>query len=150
VGPFGTTISAVPGTKKRQRIAVYGVCRDDEQRILLARASPAITLQGRWFLPGGGVHHGEGPTDSLTREVEEESGLTVSVGPLLDVLSDVRTIPDGTSLHTVRIIYRVDSWSGTLRPEVDGTTDAVGWFTLEEVRNMPLAHYVQTVVDRLR
>ena len=150
MGPFGTTISAVPGTKKRQRIAVYGVCRDDEQRILLARASPAITLQGRWFLPGGGVHHGEGPTDSLTREVEEESGLTVSVGPLLDVLSDVRTIPDGTSLHTVRIIYRVDSWSGTLRPEVDGTTDAVGWFTLEEVRNMPLAHYVQTVVDRLR
>ena len=150
MGPFGTTISTVPGTKKRQRIAVYGVCRDDEQRILLARASPAITLQGRWFLPGGGVHHGEGPTDSLTREVEEESGLTVSVGPLLDVLSDVRTIPDGTSLHTVRIIYRVDSWSGTLRPEVDGTTDAVGWFTLEEVRNMPLAHYVQTVVDRLR
>jgi 8-oxo-dGTP diphosphatase len=148
LGPFGTTISTVSGPKKRQRIAVYGVCQDDEERILLARASSALTLQGRWFLPGGGVHHGEGPTDSLTREMEEESGLTVSVGPLLDVLSDVRTIPDGTSLHTVRIIYRVDSWSGTLRPEVDGTTDAVGWFTQEEVRNMPLAHYVQTVVDR--
>ena len=68
---------------------------------------------------------------------------------MLDVLSDVRTIPDGTSLHTVRLIYRVDSWAGTLRPETDGTTDAVGWFTLEEVRAMPLAHYVQTVVDRL-
>ena len=81
--------------------------------------------------------------------MEEESGLTVTVGPLLDVLSDVRTIPDGTSLHTVRIIYRVASWSGTLRPEVGGTTDAVGWFTPEEVRDMPLAHYVQIVVDRL-
>ena len=81
--------------------------------------------------------------------MEEESGLTVTVGPLLDVLSDVRTIPDGTSLHTVRIIYRVDSWSGTLRPEVGGTTDAVGWFTPEEVKGMPLAHYVQIVVDRL-
>ena len=149
MGPFGSTICAVPGTNKRQRIAVYGVCQDDEKQILLARASPAITLQGRWFLPGGGVHHGEGPTDSLTREMEEESGLTVTVGALLDVLSDVRAIPDGTSLHTVRIIYRVDSWSGTLRPEVDGTTDAVGWFAPEEVRNMPLAQYVQTVVDRL-
>jgi 8-oxo-dGTP diphosphatase len=149
VEPFGTSISEVPGERRRQRIAAYGVCRDDEGRLLLARASPAITLQGRWFLPGGGVHHGEGPTDSLTREMEEESGLTVTVGPLLDVLSDVRTIPDGTSLHTVRIIYRVDSWSGTLRPEVGGTTDAVGWFTLEEVKGMPLAHYVQVVVDRL-
>jgi 8-oxo-dGTP diphosphatase len=139
----------VPGNRKRQRIAAYGVCRDEGGRILLARASPAITLQGRWFLPGGGVDHGESPTDSLAREIEEESGLVVSVGPLLDVLSDVRTIPDGTSLHTVRIIYRVRSWSGTLRPEVGGTTDAVGWFTLEEVRDMPLAHYVQVVVDTL-
>jgi hypothetical protein len=25
----------------------------------------------------------------------------------------------------------------------------VGWFTPEEVRDMPLAHYVQIVVDRL-
>jgi hypothetical protein len=49
----------------------------------------------------------------------------------------------------VRIIYRVASWSGTLRPEVNGTTDAVGWFTPEEVRGMPLAQYVQIVVDRL-
>jgi 8-oxo-dGTP diphosphatase len=139
----------VPAAKKRQRIAAYGVCRDANGRILLARASPAITLQGRWFLPGGGVDHGESPTASLTREMEEESGLTVTVGPLLDVLSDVRTIPDGTSLHTVRIIYSVASWSGTLRPEVDGTTDAVAWFTPEEVRQLPLAHYVQVVVDRL-
>jgi 8-oxo-dGTP pyrophosphatase MutT (NUDIX family) len=135
--------------RKRQRIAVYGVCRDGDGRILLARASPAITLQGRWFLPGGGVDHGESPPDTLRREMQEESGLTVTVGPLFDVLSDVRTIPDGTNLHTVRIIYRVASWSGTLRPEVNGTTDAVGWFTPEEVRSMPLAHYVQIVVDRL-
>jgi 8-oxo-dGTP diphosphatase len=139
----------VPRVRKRQRIAVYGVCHDGDGRILLARASPAITLQGRWFLPGGGVDHGESPPDTLRREMQEESGLTVTVGPLLDVLSDVRTIPDGTTLHTVRIIYRVASWSGTLRPEVNGTTDAVGWFTPEEVRDMPLAHYVQIVVDRL-
>ena len=139
----------MPGVRKRQRIAVYGVCRDGEGRILLARASPAITLQGRWFLPGGGVDHGESPPDTLRREIEEEAGLTVTVGPLLDVLSDVRTIPAGTSLHTIRIIYRVASWSGTLRPEVGGTTDAVGWFTPEEVRDLPLAQYVQIVVDRL-
>jgi 8-oxo-dGTP diphosphatase len=135
--------------RRRQRIAAYGLVRDDEGRLLLARASPAITLQGRWFLPGGGVEHGEDPTESLIREIAEESGLTVTPGPLLDVLSDVRTIPDGTKLHTVRLIYRVDSWSGTLRPEAEGTTDAVGWFTLREIRDLPLAHYVETVVDRL-
>ncbi|HLM95163.1 MAG TPA: NUDIX domain-containing protein [Acidimicrobiales bacterium] len=139
----------MPTDSKRQRIAAYGVARDAEGRLLLARASPALTLRGRWFLPGGGVQHGESPPDSLRREMEEESGLTVSLGPLLDVLSDVRTIPDGTILHTVRLIYRVAAWEGTLRPEEGGTTDAVGWFTLEEIGDMPLARYVQTVVDTL-
>jgi 8-oxo-dGTP diphosphatase len=134
---------------ERQRIAAYGVVRDDQGRLLLARAAPSLTLKGRWFLPGGGVQHGENPVDSLRREVEEESGLTVTVGPLLDVLSDVRTLPDGVSLHTIRLIYRVEAWAGTLRPEADGTTDAVGWFGDDELRSMPLAHYVEAVVKTL-
>jgi ADP-ribose pyrophosphatase YjhB (NUDIX family) len=147
--PAGTSIPGVATGAKRQRIAAYGVCRDDDGRLLLARAAPSLTLRGRWFLPGGGVQHGEDPADSLVREIEEESGLTVSLGPLLDVLSDVRTIPDGTSLHTVRLIYQVERWEGTLRPESDGTTDAVGWFNAEELRELPLARYVQSVLDRL-
>ena len=138
----------MPTEVRRQRIAVYGVCRDEEGRLLLARASPALTLRGRWFLPGGGVQHGESPEESLVREIEEESGLTVALGRFLDVLSDVRTLPDGTSLHTIRLVYQVDSWHGRLRPERDGTTDAVAWFTPEELRELPLALYVQTVVER--
>jgi 8-oxo-dGTP diphosphatase len=138
----------VPPERRRQRIAAYGVCVDGRGRLLLARAAPSLALRGRWFLPGGGVQHGESPLESLRREIEEESGLAVTAGPLLHVLSDVRTLPDGTSLHTVRLVYAVDSWEGTLRPESDGTTDAIAWFTAEELRTLPLAHYVQTVLER--
>ncbi len=99
----------VPPAPERQRIAAYGVVPRRDGRLLLARASSSLTLRGRWFLPGGGVDHGEDPRESVRREIEEESGLDVTIGSLLDVLSDVRTIPDGTSLHTVRLIYRVDS-----------------------------------------
>jgi 8-oxo-dGTP pyrophosphatase MutT (NUDIX family) len=133
---------------ERQRIAAYGVCVDAEGRVLLARAAPSLSLRGRWFLPGGGVDHGEHPTDALRREVEEESGLTVVLGPLLDVLSDVRVLPDGTSLHTVRMIYRVSSWSGTLRAEQAGTTDAIRWVGKDELATLPLASYVTEVVER--
>jgi ADP-ribose pyrophosphatase YjhB (NUDIX family) len=134
---------------ERQRLAAYGVCVDAEGRLLLARASPAITLRGRWFLPGGGVDHGEHPKDALRREIHEEAGLTVEVGELLDVISDVRTLPDETSLHTVRLIYRVNSWTGTLRAEEGGTTDAIQWCRREDLATMPLAHYVEDVVARL-
>ncbi len=136
--------------RKRQRIAAYGVCRDADGRLLLARASSSLTVRGRWFLPGGGVQHGESPPDSLSREMDEETGLIVVVGELLEVLSDVRTVPpDRTNLHTVRLIYQVDSWEGRLRPESDGTTDAVGWFTPGELGTLPLANYVTTVVNHL-
>jgi 8-oxo-dGTP diphosphatase len=133
---------------ERQRIAAYGLCVDPDGRLLLARAAPQLTLRGRWFLPGGGVDQGEAPADALRREIEEESGLIVEVGDLLDVVSDVRTLPDETSLHTVRIIYRVNSWTGTLRAEEHGTTDAVQWCTKEELSTMPLAHYVEGVINR--
>lgn len=133
---------------ERQRIAAYGVVLDDQDRLLLARAAPWLTLRGRWFLPGGGVDHGEHPMDALRREIKEESGLTVVLGPLLDILSDVRVMPDGMSLHTVRMIYRVTSWTGTLRPELEGTTDAVQWFTKDELAALPLAHYVEQVVSK--
>jgi 8-oxo-dGTP diphosphatase len=138
----------VAAEDERQRIAAYGVCRDGAGRLLLCRAAPYLTLRGRWFLPGGGVQHGEDPPDSLRREMEEETGLLVKVGPLLDILSDVRRVPENTRLHTVRLIYRVDTWEGDLRPEVDGTTDAADWFTPEQLRSLPLARYVETVLGR--
>jgi ADP-ribose pyrophosphatase YjhB (NUDIX family) len=136
------------GVPERQRVAAYGVCVDADGRLLLARAAPSLSLRGRWFLPGGGIDHGESPTEALRREIKEESGLTVEIGPLLDVLSDVRTLPDGTVLHTLRVIYRVSSWSGALRAEVGGTTDAVRWVPRHELATLPLAHYVHEVVGR--
>ena len=134
---------------ERQRIAAYGLCVDPQGRLLLARAAPSLSLRGRWFLPGGGVDHGEHPTAALRREFEEESGLTVELGPLLDVLSDVRTIPDGTNLHTVRLIYRVapverDAAGGTRR----GRPTPIRWVERSELASLPLAHYVEEVVAR--
>jgi 8-oxo-dGTP diphosphatase len=134
---------------ERQRIAAYGVCVDVDGRLLLARASPALTLRGRWFLPGGGVDHGEHPKDAVRREIQEESGLIVDVGDLLEVISDVRILPDETNLHTVRLIYRVNSWTGTLRAEEGGTTDAVQWCSRDELATVPLAQYVEEVVAHL-
>jgi hypothetical protein len=60
----------------------------------------------------------------------------------------VRTLPYGTNLHTVRVIYRVQSWEGVLTPEVSGTTDAIRWVDRQELAELPLAFYVQEVVER--
>ena len=99
-------------------------------------------MAGRWFLPGGGIDHGEDPVTALRREFAEETGLEVLVGPLLGVLSDLTDLPDGTSLHTVRLVYRIENSTGDLADEIGGSTDAARWVPLAEVSTYPLMPYV--------
>lgn len=144
-------VTATPpqGPPRRQRVAVYGVCRNETGDVLLVRAAPHLTVAGRWFLPGGGVDHGEHPTEALHREVGEEAGLDAEVGELLGVLSDTTVLPDGTDLHTVRIIYRIATFTGTLRDEAEGTSDMARFVPVTELGTLPLMPYLARVLTEL-
>jgi 8-oxo-dGTP diphosphatase len=52
---------------------------DTEGRILLIRPS----YKPGWELPGGYVESGETPTQAAVREVQEELGIKLPIGPLL-------------------------------------------------------------------
>lgn len=131
-----------------QRVGAYGICRDAGGRVLLVRASARSNVPGRWFLPGGGVEHGEAPPDSLRREVLEETGLVVVRAPLRGVLSDTWAQPHGPVLHTIRIVYAVEEWEGTLRPEAHGSSDAAAWFDDAEVATVAVMPYVTEALSR--
>ena len=123
---------------KIRRVGAYGLCRDPEGRVLLARNSDASEFPGLWGLPGGGVEQGEHPDDAVVREFAEETGLTVRAGGLHAVLSDVARLPSSGDLeHTDRLIYDVVPTGGALRPEAAGTTDRVEWVTPDDRPLMP-------------
>ena len=50
------------------------------------------------------------------------------------------------AFHGLQIIYRVRIVGGDLRPEVDGSTDLAGWFTVDEARALPLVDLAHTGV----
>lgn len=132
----------------RQRIAAYGIAVDDAGRLLLVRAAPYLSVAGHWFLPGGGVEHSETPVDALRREVHEETGLTVGSVSLLGVLSDTWRIPDGTDLHTVRLVYRIHDWHGELRAEASGSSDAAAWFLADGLDRVKVVRYVRDALGQ--
>jgi len=119
------------------------VVRDESGAVLLTRAARNLSVAGKWFLPGGGVNFGEDPNDAIVREIEEETGLHATKVSLLGVFSDRATLPNGNDLHTVRIIYHVLSWSGTIRHESEGTSDMAAWFNPAELATATLMPYVR-------
>jgi 8-oxo-dGTP diphosphatase len=131
------------GVHLRRRIAAYGLCRDDEGRVLLVRAAGGLTSRGRWLLPGGGVRHGEHPEDTVVREFQEETGLRVVVAGVRDVLTDVNHLTDIATLrHQDRIVFDVRVVGGELRPEAGGSSDQVAWVSPAELKTLSLLPYV--------
>jgi 8-oxo-dGTP diphosphatase len=117
------------------RVAAYGVVVDGDRMLLAHWVEGGMRA---WTLPGGGIDPGEDPADAVVREVAEETGYDVVVDELLGIESAVipaeqRLVAGEPAQHQLRIIYRVHIVGGSLRDEVDGTTDTAAWFALDEI-----------------
>jgi ADP-ribose pyrophosphatase YjhB (NUDIX family) len=73
-------------------------------------------LAGCWSLPGGTVEVGETLEASVGRETEEETGLVVSVGPVVEVFDRILRDEDGRiRFHFVLVDYLCRPRGGRLQ-----------------------------------
>ncbi|WP_425455278.1 NUDIX domain-containing protein [Allorhizocola rhizosphaerae] len=125
-----------------RRIAAYAVVTDPDHRVLLVRASALSGTPGTWSLPGGAVAHGEHPNETVVRETAAETGLSIAVSGLADVVADMRALPHrGVTIHTDRVIYTARVRGGALRDRVDQPTDLARWVPADELTDLPLRRF---------
>ena len=82
--------------------------------------------------PGGHVEPGESFTESVIREVYEETGLTLETA----VLCGVKQFRTDRGERYVVFLYRADRFTGTLRSSDEGE---VFWVPREKLTDYPLA-----------
>jgi ADP-ribose pyrophosphatase YjhB (NUDIX family) len=96
-----------------------------------------------WSIPAGFVNAFEDPAAAALRECREETGLTVE----LDGLFDILTGREHSRGSDILLVYRANVLSGTLNPSDDA--DEAGWFSLDELP--PLAfESTQRLLDKAR
>ena len=93
---------------KTVHVGVYGVFLNEGNILLVRKARGPYT--GLLDLPGGRIEHGEQPTDTLLREIKEETGIVVSSWALFDNFAFTMSYGEEENekcLHHLGLIYHV-------------------------------------------
>jgi 8-oxo-dGTP diphosphatase len=131
-----------------QPVVGVGAVIVDRGRVLLVKRGHS-PLKGEWSLPGGTVELGETLEAALAREVLEETGLQVSVGPLVEVFDRVDRAPDGrVEYHFVIVDYACSVRGGLIARGSDA--DDARWVPIRELPAYGLTAKASEVIGKAR
>ncbi|HZM20547.1 MAG TPA: NUDIX hydrolase [Anaerolineales bacterium] len=102
------------------KVAAAVLVEEDGQVLLVRRVGEPF--RGYWTLPAGFINSGEDPAQAAARECLEETGLSVRVTRLYDIIAG-REHPSGADFV---IVYNAEVIAGELKPSDDA--DAAEWF----------------------
>jgi mutator protein MutT len=130
---------------ERPIVGVGAVIVDDGKVVLVRRRHEP--LKGHWSLPGGTVEVGETLEAALAREMLEETGLTVDVGPVIEVFDRItRDDQRRVRYHFVLIDYLCWPAGGRLRAGSD--VDEAIWADPAALAEYALTEKATGVIER--
>jgi 8-oxo-dGTP diphosphatase len=128
------------------RLVVGAALVDDlaaPTRLLAARRTEPTELAGGWELPGGKVDQGESPLIALHREIAEELGVEIVVGPHLPGPRPGGTWPLGERYEM--LVWFAEVAGGVPEPLEDH--DELRWLTRHALHEVPWLPADLSIVD---
>lgn len=125
-----------------KKVDVVGaVIFNEQNEVLCALRSQAMSLPGLWEFPGGKIESGETPQESLIREIHEELDCTITVGDL---------VADATHEYPT-VIVRLITYNASI---VDGTPtpkehERLLWLPIEQLMKLEWAPADLPTIDEL-
>ena len=128
-------------------VGVGALIVDAQGRLFLTKRGPqAQNERGLWEFPGGSVEFGETLAAALRREIQEEYGIRIAVGELLDVVDHL--LPD-EGQHWVSPTCLCTILAGEPQICEPEKCSALGWF-YPQAMPTPLSQITQKNVARYK
>ena len=89
---------------------------DAEGRVMIASRPEGKSFAGQWEFPGGKLEKGETPEQALSREMEEEMGITIAPQNLSPLTFVSHAYPD-LKFHLLMNLFACRLWQGTPHPK---------------------------------
>jgi len=120
--------------------------RDGKYLLVLRRNPPSADM---YAFPGGRAEEGETPDETALREFQEETGI-VARNPQLFSVYDLKThAADGSvTSHFFLSVFTVEADADAVAEAADDAAD-LGWYSLDEIRRMPVPQSVLECAERL-
>lgn len=124
------------GARGKIRLGCSAVIFDEShEKVLLTRRAD----NGLWCLPSGGMESGESVEETVIRETQEETGLTIRVLRLIGVYSDPNALivyDEHTAVQIVALSFEAEVMSG--EPGLSDETSDWGYYSLEDMEGLDL------------
>ena len=126
-------------------VGVAAIALRDDQVLLVQRGrEPA---KGLWGLPGGMLELGETLAEGVRREVLEECGVEIEVGPLVGVFEPMQRDDAGRlRYHYVVLDYLARYVGGELQAADDA--DDARWVSPAELERLPMLVETREMIKR--
>ena len=124
-------------------VGVGAVVVRDGKALIVKRAHEP--RKGEWSLPGGLLELGESLPDAVRREIKEETGLDIEVGPMIETFDRVHRDDQGKiRYHFVIVDFVCWAKSGEAVPGSDA--DGVAWVAVEEIDQYQVNAHASAVI----
>jgi ADP-ribose pyrophosphatase YjhB (NUDIX family) len=124
-------------------VGVGAVIVRDGRALIVRRAHEP--RKGEWSVPGGLLHLGESLADAVRREVREETGLDVDLGPIIETFDRIHRDDEGRIRYHFVIVDFV-CWAGNGDAVAGSDAEAVAWVTADEIDTYGVNAHAKAVI----